>query len=149
MEAVETEHQQTRVYHIYVEDLHNYSVGNGEWLVHNGHTTRDSKTGRFISDPANPPRPKPPKTDHGNTLGSQPATLYKKYDKNGNFLKHGMSQDPSTRYPKYGNNGLNGGYLINGPTGPRDMIAQMERELVERLPGPDNFEPWAGSRLGE
>ena len=37
VESVETEQVQTTVYHIYVEDLHNYSVGNGEWLVHNGH----------------------------------------------------------------------------------------------------------------
>ena len=37
VEAVETEQVQTTVFHIYVEDLHNYAVGNGEWLVHNAH----------------------------------------------------------------------------------------------------------------
>jgi hypothetical protein len=35
---------------------------------------------------------------HGNTRGTQPAERYKKYDKNGNFQKHGVSQDASTRY---------------------------------------------------
>ena len=37
IEAIETEQTQETVYHIYVEELHNYSVGNAEWLVHNGH----------------------------------------------------------------------------------------------------------------
>jgi hypothetical protein len=35
---------------------------------------------------------------HGNTAGNQPATLYEKYDSNGNFLKHGVSQNPGKRY---------------------------------------------------
>lgn len=26
-----------RVYHLYVDNLHNFTVGNGQWLVHNGH----------------------------------------------------------------------------------------------------------------
>ena len=34
---------------------------------------------------------------HGNTAGDQPATLYERYDADGNFLKHGISQDPSRR----------------------------------------------------
>ena len=49
VESVETEHTQTRVYHIYVEELHNYSVGNAEWLVHNGHET-NSPGYRALSD---------------------------------------------------------------------------------------------------
>ena len=42
VEAVETDHTQTTVYHIYVEDLHNYAVGNGEWLVHNAHKLKSA-----------------------------------------------------------------------------------------------------------
>lgn len=28
--------------------------------------------------------------------------------------------------------------------GERDEMLKIERELVETLPGPENFEPWAG-----
>ena len=49
VESVETEHVPTTVYHIYVEDLHNYAVGDGEWLVHNGHRTREPN-GRYAYD---------------------------------------------------------------------------------------------------
>ncbi len=41
VESVDTEHQPVQVFHIYVEELHNYAVGDGEWLVHNGHRTRN------------------------------------------------------------------------------------------------------------
>ena len=83
---------------------------------------------------------------HGNTAGEQPATLYEKYDANGNFLKHGISQDPSKRYTR---EELNGGYLIRTQTGPRKEMLRIERDLVERRPGPENKERWAGKRAGE
>jgi len=44
---------------------------------------------------------------HGNTAGDQPAELYEKHDANGNFEKHGVSQDASKRYSK---KEVNGGY---------------------------------------
>lgn len=44
-----------------------------------------------------------------NTAGDQPATLYELYDDDGNFLKHGISQNPSTRYTQ---KELDGGVLI-------------------------------------
>ncbi len=37
VESVDTEHQPVQVFHIYVEELHNYAVGDSQWLVHNGH----------------------------------------------------------------------------------------------------------------
>jgi RHS repeat-associated protein len=80
---------------------------------------------------------------HGNTAGDQPATLYERYDAEGNFLKHGISQDPSRRYTQAE---LDGGYLIRTQTGPRREMLRIERELVETNPGPLNREPWAGRR---
>lgn len=61
---------------------------------------------------------------HGNTAGDQPATLYERYDADGNFLKHGISQDPSKRYSK---KELDGGFLIDTQTGPRREILKIER----------------------
>ena len=43
VESVETAHTPTTVYHIYVEDVHNYAVGHHEWLVHNGHRDGQGK----------------------------------------------------------------------------------------------------------
>ena len=39
--------------------------------------------------------------------------------------------------------------LIETQTGPRKEILKIERDLVERMPGPQNRERWAGKRLGE
>jgi hypothetical protein len=80
---------------------------------------------------------------HGNIAGDQKATLYELYDKDGNFLKHGISQDPSKRYTQ---KELDGGYLIETQVGPRKEILKLERDLVETNPGPRNKEPWAGKR---
>lgn len=80
---------------------------------------------------------------HGNTAGFQPATLYERYDADGNFLKYGISQNPSTRYTQ---KELAGGFLIETKTGPRKEILKTERDLVETNPGPLNKEPWAGKR---
>jgi RHS repeat-associated protein len=88
----------------------------------------------------------PPSKVHGNTAGTQPATLYEKYDADGIFLKHGISQNPSKRYTQ---KELNGGYLIETQTGPRNELLKIERDLVERFPGPQNKEPWAGKRRGK
>jgi hypothetical protein len=78
---------------------------------------------------------------HGNTAGSQDAVLYELYDAKGNFLKHGISQDPARRYTQAE---LNGGYLVEVGRGPRSEMLKLERELVETNPGPLNREPWAG-----
>ena len=59
VESVDTAHTPTTVYHIYVEDLHNYAVGDGEWLVHNGHRTRE------------------PNGQYANELGTRKGGLYR------------------------------------------------------------------------
>ena len=67
VQSVDTEHQQVQVFHIYVEELHNYAVGDGEWLVHNSHgggaddALRSNqsirrKTGGRFTEPHLPPK---------------------------------------------------------------------------------------------
>jgi RHS repeat-associated protein len=83
------------------------------------------------------------KKPHGNTAGDQPAELYEKYDKNGNFEKHGVSQDANKRYSK---KELDGGTVKVTDRGPRKEMLQKERQKVETNPGPKNKEPWAGKK---
>jgi hypothetical protein len=80
---------------------------------------------------------------HGNTAGNQKAQLYEKYDKNGSFQKHGVSQDANTRYTK---KELNGGATKVVRIGPRRKMLKLERGKVETNPGPENHEPWAGKK---
>ncbi|WP_237319182.1 RHS repeat-associated core domain-containing protein [Vibrio sp. J1-1] len=83
-------------------------------------------------------------SSHGNTrTPDTEATLYGKFDANGNFEKWGISQDASTRYSA---KELAGGRIKEYRRGPRDQMLDRERRLVERFPGPKNNEPWAGSR---
>ncbi len=88
------------------------------------------------------------KAPHGNKIDSRPATLYEKYDKDGNFLKHGITrhENPSKRYTA---KQINGGTVVRTDRGPRSEIVKKERDLVERDPGQDNREPWAGNRREE
>jgi hypothetical protein len=88
------------------------------------------------------------KVAHGNKIDSRPATLYEKYDKDGNFLKHGITkhEDPAKRYTA---KQIDGGTVVRTDCGPRCEMIKKERDLVERSPGPDNREPWAGKRKGE
>ncbi|HET9281579.1 MAG TPA: RHS repeat-associated core domain-containing protein, partial [Candidatus Angelobacter sp.] len=80
---------------------------------------------------------------HGNTAGDQPAELYEKYDKNGNFQKHGVSQNSNKRYTQ---KQLNGGRIKVVGKGPRRQMLAKERQKVETNPGPENHEPWAGKQ---
>jgi hypothetical protein len=134
--VVETGDTET-VYNFRVADWHTYFVGNNGWdfevWVHNACKVPGSNGSA-------------PNKVHGNTAGKQPATLYEKYDKNGVFQKHGISQNPSKRYSQ---KELDGGFLIETQTGPRKNILEIEKDLVERIPGPQNREPWAGIRIGE
>jgi hypothetical protein len=124
------------VYNFTVEDDHNYFVianyeafqnGSQPVLVHNSKNC-----------------------SHGNSKdSSKPATLYAKLDKNGNFLKWGISQNPAKRYTK---KQLDGGELkttFARNIGNRSDILKRERKLVERFPGSENHEPWAGRRKPE
>ena len=73
------------------------------------------------------------------------SPLYERYDADGNFLKHGVTQDMQTRYSKAE---LAGGELVETARGPRWEMLKLERELVETRPGPLNREPWRGTRAG-
>jgi RHS repeat-associated protein len=124
-----------------------------------GHRYYDPSTGRFLTrDPIKDGRnwygycgneplgvvdPLGLSGEHGNKLGKQPAHVYLKYNKDGEFLKNGLTGDLKARYyPKE----LNGGYLRRIFSGPRDMAATLERLLTEYNPGQENKERWAGKR---
>ena len=117
------EGQQT-VYNFTVDLNHDYFVGETGFLVHN----EDCGC-------------------NGNSRNSpRPATLYKLFDGFGNFLKWGISQNPGTRYSGIflGSLGGDGGSVEPIMSGPRSDMLDIERENVERNPGPLNNEPWAG-----
>jgi hypothetical protein len=124
------------VYNFEVEDNHNYFViANPEAFQKGAEPVLVHNTNQCL---------------HGNSKDSlKPATLYAKVDKDGNFLKWGISQNPPTRYSK---SQLEGGKLndnyVHG-TGTRSDILDRERKLVERFPGPENHEPWAGRKKSE
>jgi RHS repeat-associated protein len=80
---------------------------------------------------------------HGNTAGTQPAQLYALYDKSGNFLKWGVSQAAAGRYDQPE---LKGGEAVVVTSGPRNEMLKMERWFTERAPGPQNNEPWRGTK---
>ena len=83
---------------------------------------------------------------HGNTAGTQTAWLYRLESDTGEFLKWGISQDPFTRYP---GTFMRDKVITPIESGPRNSILQIERDLVERMPGPLNNEAWRGLRLGQ
>jgi RHS repeat-associated protein len=88
-----------------------------------------------------------PKKPHGNTANDAPAELYKKYDpKTGEFKKWGVAANSKKRYSQ---KKLAGDEVDPVARGPRKKMLEMERDLVETRPGPENREPWAGKRLGE
>lgn len=84
---------------------------------------------------------------HGNSLSSNVEKfLYQKFDKGGNFLKWGKTQNLDTRYTK---EQLDGGWLERYDSGNAIEIHAKERNKVETDPGPENKEPWAGKRKNE
>ena len=86
------------------------------------------------------------KSKHGNSKDYDGETfIYKRYDKDGNFQKHGISNDPNKRYSDVE---LDGGFLDVYDSGTRKDMLTKERNLVETNPGPLNNESWAGSNLG-
>jgi RHS repeat-associated protein len=105
------------------------------------------KNGQFGSKPGPDPKPKP--SAHGNSANStKPAVVYAQYDDQGNFQKWGITQevkDPKKRYPK-----LPKDWDVDPKTkGSRKNMLALERELVEKDPGPLNKEPWAGKKKGQ
>lgn len=132
------------VYNLEVEDDHTYFVGDVGYLVHNdsvsGFRPRNPN-GTFAPNGGRKPRPRKSGGVHENTAGSQPAILYARYGRLGNFLKWGVTFDLLKRYSK---NVLDGGYLQEMTRGPRSWILRIERWLVETQPGKLNKEPWRG-----
>jgi RHS repeat-associated protein len=81
---------------------------------------------------------------HGNSLRSlHPAWLYRLWSNQGVFLKWGISQDPHSRY---GSAFMGDKIMDPVQVGPRPLILQLERHLVETKPGPLNLEPWRGAK---
>lgn len=148
--SIEPQGRTDVTFNLEVDVNHNFFVGEQQVLTHNecscGITFRSpdgrlrNADGTFAPDGGSR---RVSGGTHGNTAGSQPATLYERYDADGNFLKHGISQNPSTRYTQ---KELNGGYLVETQSGPRVEMLKIERNLVETKPGPLNKESWAGSR---
>jgi hypothetical protein len=85
---------------------------------------------------------------HGNSaLSQKTAYLYRLEDANtGAHLKWGITDDPSP-YGRYTSEFLEGKRMIFEDQGPRSLMLQIERDMVEIDPGPLNNEPWAGRGL--
>jgi hypothetical protein len=68
--------------------------------------------------------------------------LYRLEDLDGNLLKWGITSNLKGRYSS---SFLEDKVLVPMTSGSRDQMLNLERWIVERDPGPLNFEPWAGS----
>lgn len=79
---------------------------------------------------------------HGNArLSTKTTYLYRLSDDSGNYLKTGITSNPGGRYSQK--------YLLDKrldflTSGSRSDMLNLERFIVERDPGPLNFERWAG-----
>ncbi len=81
------------------------------------------------------------KAIHGNSKHSpKPAYLYELSTDKGEFLKYGISQNPSKRYTK---NYMKNKDIREIDSGTRADMLKKERELVTQNPEPLNKEPWA------
>lgn len=85
---------------------------------------------------------------HGNAAASpKTAYLYRLEDAlTGEHLKWGIT-DRVGGVGRYAKGFLRGKQLIIEDMGPRRLMLQIERDLVELDPGPLNREPWAGAGL--
>jgi hypothetical protein len=85
-------------------------------------------------------------TLHGNSLASQATTtLYRLNDADGNLLKWGITNNTRGRYSQAF---MQDKRMVEIARGSRVQMARMERILTERVGGPLNLEPWAGSQYG-
>ena len=83
---------------------------------------------------------------HGNSrLSKAVAYLYRLYGDEDEYLKTGISQDPSTRYSKAF---MNDKYMRILTSGSRSDMLDLERDIVEHDPGRLNLERWAGAKSG-
>lgn len=83
---------------------------------------------------------------HGNSrLSPRTTYLYRLSDRTGEYLKTGITSNPGRRYTQ--------SFLADKTmdlltSGSRSEILNLERFIVERDPGPLNFERWAGASAG-
>jgi len=117
-----------QVFNLTVAGAHTYYVGQGtgSMLTHNAKACKV----------------------HGNSLDSPKETsLYRLNDANtGEYLKTGITANPRSRY--------SGPFMQDKSmeiltSGPRREMANLERFIVERDPGPLNKERFAGTRLDD
>ncbi|MBC8951487.1 RHS repeat-associated core domain-containing protein [Xenorhabdus sp. PB62.4] len=81
------------------------------------------------------------KAIHGNSKHSpKPAYLYELSTDKDEFLKYGISQNPSNRYTK---KYMEDKEIREIDSGTRADMLKKERDLVTQNPGPLNKEPWA------
>ncbi len=93
------------------------------------------------------PDPEDDKPAHGNSAASTArAFLYRLSTDSGEYLKTGISKNPLTRYTK---KFMDEKVLDIIQSGTRREILNLERFIVERDPGPLNFERWAGKFLDD
>jgi hypothetical protein len=104
---------------------------------------QDPATGRFTVNPNKPAPPQPGDNVHGNSYASTKITyLYRLVDDDGNYLKTGITNNRRWRYTQAF---LSNKRMIILTQGNRANIAALERFIIERDPGPLNFDPYAGS----
>ncbi|MBH1365210.1 hypothetical protein I5T79_13020 [Stenotrophomonas maltophilia] len=102
------------------------------------------KNGQFARKPG--PKPKPKPSVHGNSKTStKPSVLYAQYDESGVFQKWGITQEVANPRARYGSSIPRDWDVIEVARGTRQDMLNLERELTSALPGPRNFESWAGS----
>jgi len=110
---------------------------------------RPVSTGRFgvAANTASEVAAAAPRVVHGNSASS-PATayLYRLSSAETGYLKTGISQNPMTRYSQTFMQDKTMEILQSGTR--REML-NLERFIVERDPGPLNFERWAGQFAGD
>lgn len=83
---------------------------------------------------------------HGNSRNSARTTyLYELQTSDGQFLKYGISVNPSTRYS---NSFMVGKRIDRITSGTRADMLALERQMVIANPGPLNKEPWAVKARG-
>ncbi|MCX5650167.1 MAG: hypothetical protein NTU45_02070, partial [Planctomycetota bacterium] len=95
----------------------------------------------------------------GNSADNRPTWLYRVVDRLGNLIKHGVTShdDVNTRYPRGGRDWKRLEQIAREMFGsdeigidqdpqrlPRREALEIERQRVEKNPGPANREPWAG-----
>ncbi len=92
--------------------------------------------------------PTPVVATHGNSASSSAtAYLYRlSTGGTGEYLKTGISQAPMSRY---GRTFMQDKQIEVLQSGTRREMLNLERYIVERDPGPLNFEPWAGKFAGD